>query len=139
MTASRLPADVARFMQDLDTEQVWLTVLGSGEAETFDDVARVTGIEPLEKRWVEISRREARSLLTGLLHRSLAYRAELMPFHRADWLAGEFIDAFGPYGGRFATNGADRGWTPATDYVMDRGLVVINEIGSGIFWVADED
>lgn len=139
MTAPRLPADVARFMQDLETEKVWLTILGPGEAETYDDVARVAGIEPLGKAWVEIGRREARALLTGLLHRTLAYCAELMPLHRADWLAGEFIDAFGPYGGPFATNGADRGWTPATDYVMDRGLVAINEVGSGIFWVADED
>jgi hypothetical protein len=62
-----------------------------------------------------------------------------MPLHRAKWLAGEFIDAFGLYGGRFATNGVDNGWTPATDYVMDRGLVIIGEIGSGLFWIADDD
>ncbi|MFE6649887.1 hypothetical protein ACFVJS_25215 [Nocardioides sp. NPDC057772] len=126
-------------MQDIDVEQVWLTVLQPSEAATYDDVARIAGIEPLGKAWIEISRSEARALLSGLLHRSLPYQAELMPRHRADWLAGEFIDAFGPYGGRFATNGVDRGWTPATDYVMDRGLVVMSEIGSGIFWVADED
>lgn len=139
MTAPRLPADVARFMQDLDTEQVWLTILGPREAETFDDVAHIAGIEPLGKAWVEIDRQQARPLLAGLLHRSLPYQAELMPFHRADWLAGEFIDAFGGYGGRFATNGANHRWTPATDYVMDRGLVIISELGSGLFWVADED
>lgn len=139
MTAPRLPPDVARFMQDVNTEKVWLTILGPGEAKTFDDVARIAGTEPLEHAWVEIGRPEARALLARLLHRSLAYQAELMPLRRADWLAGEFIAAFGTYGGRFATNGTDHGWTPATDYVMDRGLVVINEIGSGIFWVADED
>lgn len=126
-------------MQDLDVEQVWLTVLQPSEAATNDDVARIAGIEPIGKAWIEVSRSEARTLLVGLLHRSLAYHAELMPLHRANWLAGEFIDAFGPYGGRFATNGSDRGWTPATDYVMDRGLVVIGELGSGLFWVADED
>lgn len=139
MTAPRLPADIARFMQDLDVEQVWLTIVQASEAQTYDDVARIAGTEPLGRAWIEISRSEARALLTSLLHRSLPYRAELMPLHRADWLAGEFIDVFGPYGGRFATNGTNHGWTPATDYAMDRGLVVINEIGSGMFWVADED
>jgi hypothetical protein len=107
-------------MQDLDVEQVWLTVLLPSEAATYDDVARIAGVEPLGKAWIEISGSEARTLLVGLLHRSLAYQAELMPLHRAKWLAGEFIDAFGLYGGRFATNGVDNGWTPATDYVMDR-------------------
>ncbi|WP_328529775.1 hypothetical protein OG984_00785 [Nocardioides sp. NBC_00368] len=126
-------------MQDLAVEQVWLTVLQPSEAATYDDVARIVGIEPLGKAWTEISRAEARTLLTRLLHRSLVYQAELMPLHRANWLAGDFIDAFGLYGGRFATNGADHRWTPATDYIMDRGLVVMSEIGSGIFWVADED
>lgn len=82
--------------QDLDLEQVWLTILRPNEANTYDDVARVAGIEPLN-------------------------------------------DAFGPYGGRFATNGGERGWTPATDYIMDRGLVIISGLGSGLFWVADED
>jgi hypothetical protein len=72
-------------------------MLGPGEAETYDDVARIAGIEPLNKAWVEIGRPEARARLTGHRHRSLAYQTELMPFHRADWLAGEFIDAFGPY------------------------------------------
>lgn len=140
MTAPRLPRDVLQFMQGITTEQIWLTVLGPAEAETYDDVATVAGIEPLGKAWQEIGRSEALTVLADLLHRSLAYRAELMPAHRAEWLAGEFIGTFGAYGGRFATNGNDRGgWTPATDYTMDRGLVVINDLGAGLFWVADED
>jgi len=139
VTAPRLRDDVLRFMQSLTTEQVWLTVLGPGEAETYDAIAGAAGIEPLGKAWIEIERSDAQQMLASLLHRGLAYRAELMPAHRAAWLAGEFVSASGVYGGRFATNSDSSSWTPATHYTMDRGLVVINELGSGLFWVADED
>lgn len=120
-------------------------MVGTDEATTFDDVARVAGIEPLEKRWNEVNRAAAESLLTTVLHRSLAYGVELMPAKTAAWLASQFVDAVGRYGTRFATNrtdlaaGSSSSWTPATEYAMDMGVVAIGENGAALYWVADED
>lgn len=64
---------------------------------------------------------------------------------RAEWLAQEFIGAFGQLNSRFATNTHDLpsefpfAWTPATGHTFDCGVAVIGEAGSGVFWVADED
>lgn len=63
MTTPRLADDVLRFMQGIETEQVWLTVLGPGEAQTYDDVARLAWIEPIGKAWNEIKRAEGQAPL----------------------------------------------------------------------------
>lgn len=124
---------------------VWLTVLPPGVACSFDDLARAAGIEPLGRAWIEIDYDDARSLLAGLLHKDLAYSAELMPKHRADWLTLQFLQAFGGFGNRYATNteplssSGSRAWNPATEFTFDAGVVVIGEEGAGLYWVADED
>lgn len=139
-----LSEDMRNLMQ-ADRYASWLTVLGPGEATSFDDVARVAGIEPLEKRWHEVDRPTAEKFLTALLHRSLAYGTELMPASTAAWLASQFVRAPGRYGTRFATNSPDLvgespfAWTPATDYSMDAGVVALGPHGAGLYWVADED
>lgn len=139
-----LPENVVSLMQK-NRHRSWLTLVKPEEASTFDDVANAAGVELLEKRWHEVDRAGAESFLTQLLHRSLAYRVELMPEKTAAWLASEFLDAVGPHGSRFATNSADRpghfpyGWEPATEYTMDAGVVAIGVNGSALYWVADED
>lgn len=123
----------------------WLTVLQPHEVMDFDSLATTAGIEPLEKRWHEVDREGAESFLTELLHRSLAYRVELMPRKTAAWLASQFLNSVGAYGSRFATNSADRpgifpfGWEPATDFTFDAGVVAIGREGAALYWVADED
>ncbi|XBB67443.1 hypothetical protein ABFU82_25600 [Nocardioides sp. WV_118_6] len=139
-----LPENVADLMR-ADRHPCWLTLLGPHEAATFDDVARVAGLEPLGKRWHEMDRAGAASFLTALLHRSLAYRAELMREKTAAWLTAQFLDAVGSHGSRFAANSADLpgtspfGWESATEYTMDAGLVAIGAEGAALYWVADED
>ena len=139
-----LPENVVSLMQ-ADRYSCWLTLLKPDEAATLDDVARAAGIEPLQKRWHEVDRAGAESFLTELLHRSLAYRVELMPEKTAAWLASQFLDGVGRYGSRFATNSAGRpghfpyGWEPATEYTMDAGVVAIGANGAALYWVADED
>ena len=123
----------------------WITVLQPHEVEDFDSVARAAGIEPLEKRWHELDRDRAEQFLTGLLHRSLAYKAELMPRKTAAWLASQFLEAVGPHASRFASNSADLpdafpfSWEPATDRTIDAGLIAIGSDGAALYWVADED
>lgn len=131
-------------MRDRPAIQVWLTLLEPG-AEDFDDVARVAGLAPLGRAWVEVDAARARQFLVSLLHKDLAYKSAVMPKHRAEWLAAEFLGAFGRFNTRFATNSEDLpdespfSWTSATDCTFDAGIAIIGESCSGIYWVADED
>lgn len=132
-------------MQERPATRVWLALASAGEVESFDDLARLAGLEPLGRGWTEVEAGRARRFLIGLLHRDLAYKSELMPEHRAEWLAEDFLAAAGNYGSRFATNSPDMphefpfSWTPASDYTFDAGVAVIGDAGSALYWVADED
>jgi hypothetical protein len=131
-------------MRDRTAAQVWLTLIDQ-RASDFDETALAAGLAPLGKAWVEVDSGRAKRFLAGLLRVNLAYKNELMPKHRADWLADEFIRAWGPDNLRFATNSSDLpgrppySWTPATDWTFDAGVAVIGDTGSAIYWVADED
>lgn len=132
-------------MQERPATRVWLTLAAADEIESFDDLARRAGLEPLGRGWTEVDEARVRDFLIGLLHRDLAYKSEVMPEHRAEWLADEFLAAAGKYGSRFATNSPNLphefpfSWAPATDYTFDAGVAVIGDTGCGLFWVADED
>ncbi|HEY9394781.1 MAG TPA: hypothetical protein VIP58_11585 [Nocardioides sp.] len=140
-----LTPDVAARLRERAAIQVWLTTSTNDAVVSFDDVARLAGLEPLGRAWVEVDAARARTFLAGLLHRDLAYKSEVMPSSTADWLAGEFLGAFGRYGVRVATNSKDLphefpfSWTPATDYTFDAGIVVVGQSSCGLYWVADED
>lgn len=140
-----LAPDVVRLMRERPASQVWLTLLQPGEAEDLDDVARIAGLEPLGRAWVDVDEARARQFLVAILHKDLAYKREVMTQHRAEWLAGEFLSSFGKFSSRFATNSADMpdtfpfSWTPATDFTFDAGVAVMGEAGCGVYWVADED
>lgn len=132
-------------MRERPAGQVWLAVLGPGEAHDFDAVAGAVGLEPLGRAWVEVDRERAERILAAILHTDLAYKAEVMPEDTAQWLASNFLDGFDRHRSRFATNSNDVpdqmpwSWTPATDSTFDAGVVIVGEAGSGIYWVADED
>jgi hypothetical protein len=140
-----LTPDVVRMMRARPACEVWLTLLQPGEAKDFDDVARVVGLEPLGRAWVEVDAVRAKQFLVAILHKDLAYKREVMTEHRATWLAGEFLHRFGLFNSRFATNSSDMpdtfpfSWTPATRFTFDAGVAAIGEAGSGVYWVADED
>lgn len=134
-----------RMLRDRPAEHVWLTQVEPGQVQAFDDIARAAGLEPLGRAWVEVDADRALQVLCSLLHKDLAYQHEVMPEHRAEWLAGMFLSAFGRFNSRFATNSHEIPgkspftWTPATGQTFDAGIAVIGEAGSGIYWVADED
>lgn len=141
----KLKSEVLRMMQERPALRVWLTAVAADETASFDDLARRAGLAPLGRGWTEVDGARVRRFLTGVLHRDLAYGTEVMPEHRAAWLADEFISAAGEYGSRYATNSPDMphessfSWTAATDYSFDAGVAVIGIAGSALFWVADED
>lgn len=137
--------DVKRMMCGREAERIWLTVVAPGTADDFDGLARAAGLEPLGRGWVEVDEAQARRVLVAILSRGLTYvDYEAMPVHRAEWLAGQFLGAFGAYSSRFATNtdGVPGSypwvWNPATEFTTDAGIAVIGEAGSGIYWVAEE-
>ena len=140
-----LAPDVVRMMRDRPACQVRLMLLQPGEARDLDEVARIAGLEPLGRAWVEVDAAHARQFLVAILHRDLAYKREVMTEHRAEWLAREFLRSFGKFNSRFATNSPDMpdtfpfSWTPATEFTFDAGIAVMGEAGTGVYWVADED
>ena len=132
-------------MRDRRAEHVWLTLLRRGEASTPDEVARVAGLEPLGRAWITVDQDRAQAFLTAILHRDLAYKSEVMPKHTATWLASEFLASCGKFNSKYAINSVDLPdecpftWTPATEYTLDAGVVVLGDDGCALYWVADED
>lgn len=137
--------EVMRMMWDRPASKVWLSLVEAGTAADFDGLAREAGLDPLGRSWIEVDAARARRFLVAILHKDLAYKSDVMPERRAEWLADQFLSAFGRFNGRFATNSPDSpdgfpfSWTPATTYTFDAGIAVLGESGAGIYWVADED
>jgi hypothetical protein len=142
---STTDAQKLAMMRARPAERVWREVGRRDDRASFDDVVAGTDLEPLGTAWTSIKRPVAISLLELLLHRDLAYGAQLMPEQRARRLAEWFVDSFGPSGCRYGTNRPLVGgrlkpsWTPATSSTLDAGLVIIGPERVGVFWVADED
>lgn len=138
----RLEPRVAELV--LDRGDVWLDV-SPVAGRCLDDVARDAGLVPIGRGWVPRTREEAVRLLTVVLHRDLAYRAEQMPEHRARWLAERLVAVVGRCDARFVSNTADFpgadpwGWTPATTATFDTGVVAAGPELAMVCWVADED
>ena len=93
----QLKEDVKRMMCDRPAERTWLTVVAPGGADDFDALAQAAGLEPLGRGWVEVDESRARQVLVAILSKGLAYNNETMPVHRARWLAGQFLEAFGTF------------------------------------------
>ena len=103
--------------------------------------------------------RHGQQALALLLHRTMAYQAEVMPLEAAEELSAEFMVQFGTDAQCF-TNGdwydkalintrAERkegydvvspaSWYPCTDASFDCGIIIRNERYIGIVWFTDED
>ena len=141
-----VPDDVAQDLLARSAGWVWLRLFDrSAGLETFDAVAEAAGLRRLGAGWHEIDRRTATRVLHDLLHRDLAYSAELIPSRDAARLATRFVSAVADDSSRFATNSSDRldatsySWHPATTHTFDGGVVVTGTHGSAVYWVADED
>ncbi|KRF00863.1 hypothetical protein ASG88_10615 [Nocardioides sp. Soil777] len=136
--------EVLTSMRDRPVGRVWLAVDESRGITSFDDASRAVGLRPLSDSWVVVDAERAARIITGLLHRDLAYNAEIMPLLPAQALAAEFVSAFGPHV-QCATNTeglpheSPKAWAPATDATFDSGVAILGDSVAGIYWVADED
>jgi hypothetical protein len=126
--------------------------LSSQPAPTLMELAREFGLREEQACYQEIDESAARRLIHLVLHRDLAYNAEIMPEARAAELADGFLGGFGA-GTRYFSNGtwhlppvarSDRvvqgaSWEPVTAATFDTGVLAIGPERSGCLWVEDED
>lgn len=126
--------------------------LSSLPSPTLQVLAREFELREDASYYKEIDESSARRLVRLVLHRDLAYHAEIMPESRAAELADRFFAQFGP-GARYYTNGtfhkepqrisesvtAGPSWDAATEATFDTGVLVIALESSGCLWVEDED
>lgn len=126
--------------------------LSSQPAPTVSELAREFGLRDAQECYKEICEPDALRLVRRVLHRDLAYDAEIMPEARAAELGERFLAQFGA-GARFFTNGtfyeerrrlsrsvwSGPSWEPVTEATFDTGVLVIGPKGAGCVWVEDED
>jgi hypothetical protein len=116
------------------------------------ELAREFGLDDEPSFYKEIDEAAARDLIRSVLHRDMAYNAEVMHEARAAELADQFLAQFGP-GTRYFSNGSwhlprvvlvngvvcGPSWDPVTPATFDTGVLAIGQERSGCFWVEDED
>lgn len=103
-------------------------------APSIAELAKEFGLRPDTACYREIDEASARLWVQRLLHRDLAYSAEVMPEQQAKQLTERFFAQFGAGAICFTNN-----WCPATDATFDEGVLVIGPQRSGCLWVEDED
>jgi hypothetical protein len=96
----------------------------------------------------------ASSILTSLLHKDLAYDAEITPLEQADLLANAFISNFSNKAMYFSNSTWNKNeykesnrnhelglssWTSFTEATFDSGIIIHDNSRIGIAWFADED
>ena len=126
--------------------------VSSRHANTVAELAREFGLRDEPRFYKEIDESAARNLIRSVLHRDLAYSAEIMPEARAAELAQRFLAQFGP-GTRYWSNGSwhlapvtlpngvvhGASWDAVTAATFDTGVLAIGPGRSGCLWVEDED
>ncbi|MGV3707777.1 MAG: hypothetical protein ACO1Q7_02980 [Gemmatimonas sp.] len=116
--------------------------------DAADQIVKAQGLQGIADGWIEISANDAHAIVATLLHRDLAYGAELMTFSRASDLSTALLDSVAePH--RYFTNGdwavgdegeaTFNGWNPISDATFDSGIVCIGDGHAALFWVQDED
>lgn len=140
-----LPADVERRLLGRRAGRVRLHLVDDQRIDTsFDDLATEAGLHRIGSEWHEVDTERAEAVLTQVLHRDLAYRAEVMPLDHAASLARALIAHCGQRA-RFATNTESvpgempLAWFPATDATFDCGVLIIGDRARAVYWVEDED
>ena len=119
---------------------------------TLAELVRQFGLGDDPASYKEIDETAARYLIHLVLHRDMAYNAEVMPLARAVELADQFLAQFGPDTRNFS-NGSwhlppvvrpdavacGPSWNPVTTATFDTGVLAIGQARSGCLWIEDED
>lgn len=115
---------------------------------TLQELVRELGLRE-DACYREIDESSARQLIQSVLHKDMAYGAEVMSEARATGLAEQFLAQFGQ-GTLYFSNrtrhlpradglGHVTSWDPATMATFDTGVLAIGPGLSGCLWVEDKD
>ena len=117
----------------------------SASVPDIGTAAHLFGLKAEDDIYDQVDEEFALVVLTTVLHRDMAYQAELMPKDEAAEFARRFISAFPRDDRRIYTNG-DLGHDPdgwvfncATDATIDSGILVTTPSVVGCLWFMDED
>lgn len=109
---------------------------------------REAGLDPVEAAralagapdWepIEIDAAAAEDLLTGILHRDLAYQQIVMPLDAARRRARRFVGEAGA-GARFFTNTRNGSWMPLSQATFDAAVIRVDSSEVTMLLVEDED
>ena len=116
------------------------------------ELAREFGLRDKLSSYKEIDKVAARHLIQLVLHRDMAYSAEVMPEARAAELADRFLAQFSA-DSRYYSNGSwhmppvvrpdgvvcGPSWDAVRTATFDTGVLAIGPARSGCLWVEDED
>jgi hypothetical protein len=108
-------------------------------APTVSELAREFGLRASESCYREIDEAAARASVLRLLHRDLAYDAEVMPLGWAGQLTDRFFAQFGEGSTSFSNKFFTNNWCPVTDATFDEGILILGPDSCGCLWVEDED
>lgn len=124
-------------------------ILPGAASASVTDVASSFGLLDSPECYEEIDAVEAARVLENVLHRDMAYKAEIMPMSLARELSGEFVAVFADSDARFFTNGEwgrpmgalgiGPSWAPVTSATFDTGVLVVSDQRVGCVWCMDED
>jgi hypothetical protein len=110
---------------------------GDQDISRLDTFAQSVGCHAIGDQWRQIDQTQAIEALTEALHVGLAYKVDVMPIDKVEWLIAKlkrwFVDDT-----RFYTNHSN-GWTSLTKATFDRGIAFINHFHIGLLVVEDED
>ena len=106
------------------------------------DAVRSMGLRPVA--WNPLTRADAVSVLTRVLHRDLAYSAPIMPNELASHLAARalsfFDDSASFFTNRSLAEGQSTGsWEPVSSATFDTGVIAVGQAYVAVIWCMDED
>ncbi|SKB02132.1 hypothetical protein SAMN02745166_03554 [Prosthecobacter debontii] len=111
--------------------------------DVVDSFVSAHGFRPLHNRWNLIDEATAIAMISEMLHRSLAYRVEMMSEKTAAHCAEAFRELFDRFSITCVSNGyinADgMGWTPITDSTFEMAVAIYDANNIGMICVEDED
>ncbi|MES2920726.1 MAG: hypothetical protein V4819_04235 [Verrucomicrobiota bacterium] len=101
------------------------------------------GFKPIQKRWSLLDESTAASLISKMLHRSLAYHVEMLSQKTSEHFAHAFRMLFDQFSVTCVSNGSigqdSAGWAPITASTFEMAVVMYDATKIGMICVEDED
>ena len=127
----------------LTLERAALNQSNQSVYERADSYAESLGFRRLGKRWQKLDKENAVLLLSRMLHKSLAYKIELLPMKTARYVSEKFISQFDSWSSVCLSNGYimedTASWDSITESTFEMAFVIMDEVFISLVCVEDED